>query len=313
MIFRTDMADERRDIFRKANKLEDEISGVECETEELNDNVKITRVKILNEEGEKALNKAKGSYITIDVEKINNLSDEKQDFLINTISDEIKKLINQKIQKEDEVFVVGLGNENLVADALGSKVIDNIEVTRHIKRYFPQYLKEGERGISAISPGVMGLTGIETIEVVKGIVDNIKPKLLIVIDSLASRSIKRISKSIQISDTGIVPGGGVGNAQNSLTFESLNIPVIAVGIPTCVETAVIVNDSLDLFINKLQDEGKSNAHLNEIKNNDNYEEIKNILIPENYNLIVTPKEIDELVDNISTIIAEGINISLSNN
>lgn len=104
-----------------------------------------------------------------------------------------------------------------------------------------------------------------------------------------------------------------GNAQNSLTFESLNIPVIAVGIPTCVETAVIVNDSLDLFINKLQDEGKSNAYLNEIKNNDNYEEIKNILIPENYNLIVTPKEIDELVENISVMIAEGINISLSNN
>lgn len=218
MIFRTDMADERRDLFRKANKLEDEINGVECESEELNDNIKITRVKVLNEEGEKALNKAKGNYITIDVEKINNLSDEKQDFLINTISEEIKKLINEKIQKEDEVFVVGLGNGNLVADALGSKVIENIEVTRHIKRYFPQYLKEGERGISAISPGVMGLTGIETIEVVKGIVDNIKPKLLVVIDSLASRSIKRISKSIQISDTGIVPGGGVRECSKQLNF-----------------------------------------------------------------------------------------------
>ena len=122
--------------------------------------------------------------------------------------------------------------------------------------------------------------------------------------------IDRINKSIQISDTGIIPGGGVGNSQKGLTEESLGVPVIAIGIPTAVETAVIVNDALDLFIEKLQDEARSNEYLNRLKEEDNYEEIKEALMPKNYNLIVTPKEIDELADDMSILIAEGINMSL---
>ena len=310
MLFRTDMADERRDVYRKANNLEEEINGIECETEELQDKIRVTRVKILDENGEQALNKKKGNYITIDVKKITNLSDEKQENIINIISKEIKNLLNLHVKEDEEVLVVGLGNGNLVADALGTKVVDNIEVTRHIKKYCPEYLAEDERAISAITPGVMGLTGIETIEVVKGIVDNIKPKLLIAIDSLASRSIERISKSIQISDTGIVPGGGVGNTQKGLTEESLGIPVIAIGIPTAVETTVIVNDALDIFIGKLQDEARSNEYLNKLKEEDNYNEIKEALIPQNYNLIVSPKEIDELADDMALLVSEGINMSL---
>ncbi len=310
MLFRTDMADERRDVYKKANKLEDEIEGIECETEDLKDEIRVTRVKILNEKGEEALNKKKGNYITIDVKKITNLPEEKQNNIINSISKEVKSLINIHIKEDAEVLVVGLGNGNLVADALGTKVIENIEVTRHIKKYCPEFLNEDEREISAIAPGVMGLTGIETLEVVKGIVDNVKPKLLIVIDSLASRSIERISKSIQISDTGIIPGGGVGNARKGLTKESLGIPVIAIGIPTAVETAVIVNDALDLFISKLQDEARSNEYLNKLKEEDNYEEIKEALVPGNYNLIVTPKEIDELADDMALLVSEGINMSL---
>ena len=310
MLFRTDMADERRDVYKKANKLEDEIEGIECETEDLKDEIRVTRVKILNEKGEEALNKKKGNYITIDVKKITNLPEEKQNNIINSISKEVKSLINIHIKEDAEVLVVGLGNGNLVADALGTKVIENIEVTRHIKKYCPEFLNEDEREISAIAPGVMGLTGIETLEVVKGIVDNVKPKILIVIDSLASRSIERISKSIQISDTGIIPGGGVGNARKGLTKESLGIPVIAIGIPTAVETAVIVNDALDLFISKLQDEARSNEYLNKLKEEDNYEEIKEALVPGNYNLIVTPKEIDELADDMALLVSEGINMSL---
>ena len=164
--------------------------------------------------------------------------------------------------------------------------------------------------VSAISPGVLGTTGIETLEILKGIVDNIKPKLIIVIDALASRSIERISSTVQISDTGIVPGAGVGNARNEISQNTLGIPVVAIGIPTVVETAVLVNDCLSLFIEKLQEEAKSNEYLNNLKEEDNYEKIKETLIPKDYNLIVTPKEIDDLVENMTSIVARGINMSL---
>lgn len=208
MEFRTDMADERRDLYRKANKIEDEINGIECE-EEKKENIKITRVKILNEEGEKALNKKIGSYITIDLKKASDLSEEERETLEDVISNEISRLSEKFLKSpDDEVLVVGLGNNDLICDSLGSKVVENIEVTRHIKKYYPQFLKENVRGISSFSPSVMGKTGIETLEIVQGVTNKIKPKLIIAIDSLASRSIERVNKSIQISDTGIVPRWG---------------------------------------------------------------------------------------------------------
>ena len=310
MRFYTDMADERRDLYKSANKIENEINGIECELENIEDKINITRVKILDEEGERSLQKRKGSYVTIDLKKMNNMSEDLKEKIIEVISKEIEKLISSKIKKEEEILVVGLGNGNLIADALGSKVIENIEVTRHIKKYYPEYLNGNQRAISAISPGVMGVTGIETIEFVKGIVDNIKPKLIIVIDSLASRSIERIVKSIQISDTGIVPGGGVENAQQELTLESLGVPVIAIGIPTVVDLGTIINEGIDIFINKLQDKAKSNEYLNKLQEQDNYEEIKEALAPKNYNMIVTPKEIDDLIENMKDVIARGINYAV---
>ena len=205
---------------------------------------------------------------------------------------------------------MGLGNIYVTPDALGPKVINEIEVTRHIMKYLPQYVEEGTRMVSAISPGVLGTTGIETLEIIKGIVDNIHPKLVIVIDALASRSIERISSTVQLSDTGIVPGAGVGNKRTEISQATLGIPVIAIGIPTVVETAVLVNDSLDLFITKLQEEAKSNDYLNQLKEQDNYEQIKEALLPKDYNLIVTPKEIDDLIENMSEVVAKGINMSM---
>ena len=144
----------------------------------------------------------------------------------------------------------------------------------------------------------------------RGVYCNLFPKMLIVIDALASRSIERISSTIQLSDTGIVPGAGVGNTRKELSKKTLGIPVIAIGIPTVVESAVLVNDCLDLFIEKLQEEAKSNEYLNNLKEQDNYEEIKEALIPNNYNMIVTPKEIDELIKNMASIVARGINLSV---
>ena len=227
-----------------------------------------------------------------------------------SVAKELKELIEKHISKEDGILIVGLGNKEVTPDALGPKVVQDIDITRHLLTYAPEILKEGTRPVCAVSPGVLGTTGIETLEIIKGIVDNVKPKMLIVIDSLASKSIERISSTIQLSDTGIVPGAGVGNTRKELSKNILGIPVIAIGIPTVVESAVLVNDCLDLFIEKLQEEAKSNEYLNNLKEQDNYEEIKEALNPYDYNMIVTPKEIDELIKNMASIVARGINLSV---
>ena len=308
--FRTDLADERRDLYKKANNVENEVEGIESQQEDVNEKIKITRVKITSEQGDHAIGKPKGEYITIDIKKINLLTEEELEDASKILAEELKRLIGEKIEFKDDVLIVGLGNEEVTPDALGPNVIKNVEITRHIINYLPQYIDENTRPVSAIAPGVLGTTGIETLEIIKGVVEHIKPKLLIVIDALASRSMERISSTIQISNTGIVPGAGVGNTRKEISENTLSIPVIAIGIPTVVETAVVVNDALDIFIEKLQQEAKSNDYLNEIKEKDNYEEIKEALLPKDFNFIVTPKEIDELVLNMGKVVANGINMSL---
>lgn len=310
MDFRTDMAIERRDIYRKAKNLE-EIPGVEYETQDISSKIRVTRVKITNEDGEKAIGKKQGNYITIDINKINLSTDEELEQISNVFSEELRKIIENNVAKQDEMLVVGLGNLYSTPDALGSKVVKDIEITRHIKKYLPQYIDENERAISAISPGVLGTTGIETAEIIKGIVQNIKPKILLAIDSLASKSIERISSSIQISDTGIVPGAGVGNTRQELTKKTIGIPVIAIGVPTVVDLGTIIDEGLDIFISKLQEKAESNEYLNKLKEQDNYEEIKEALAtPNDYNMIVTPKEIDDLIKNMKDVIARGINYAV---
>ncbi len=309
MDFRTDMAVERRDLYRKANKIENEIDGIECNEEEIED-IKITRVAITNAQGEEALKKPIGNYITIDVKKINNIAVEKEDKIVEVIAKELASIVDKHIKKDEEVMIVGLGNLHSTPDSLGSRVVNEVEITRHIKIYLPQYIDQNTRSISAISPGVLGTTGIESAEIIRGIIDKIKPKMILAIDSLCSKNVSRINKSIQISDTGIVPGGGVGNARDELSEKSLGIPVIAIGVPTVVEMASITNDCLDLFIEDLQKKAESNDVLNKLKDEDNYEKIKQALIPNDYNFIVTPKEIDELIESMKDIISRGINEAL---
>lgn len=308
--FRTDLASERRDIYQKSNNIGKDIDGIESKAEEINENIKLEKVKITNENGEKAIGKPIGNYITIDVKNLKIIQEDDLQKAADILSKELKQILDNHIDEKGEVLVVGLGNIYVTPDSLGPKVINEIEVTRHIINYMPQYVEEGTRMVSAIAPGVLGTTGIETLEILKGIIDNIKPKLIIAIDALASRSIERISSTVQLSDTGIVPGAGVGNKRNEISINTLGIPVVAIGIPTVVETAVLVNDSLDLFIEKLQDNAKSNEYLNNLKEADNYEEIKEILIPKDYNLIVTPKEIDDLIENMKEIVSRGINQAL---
>lgn len=304
--FRTDLASERRDIYQKANNLE-QIDGIEATKEDIDENIKVERVKITNENGEKAIGKPMGDYITIDIQKLKIAQEEELEKAGEILANELKTIVAKHVDSQGEILVVGLGNSYVTPDSLGPKVTNEIEVTRHIINYLPQYVEEGTRMVSAIAPGVLGTTGIETAEILKGIVDNIHPKLVIVIDALASRSIERISSTVQLSDTGIVPGAGVGNTRNEISQKTLGIPVVAIGIPTVVETAVLVNDCLDLFITKLQEEAKSNDYLNQLKQEDNYEEIKEALVPKDYNLIVTPKEIDDLIENMTQVVATGIN------
>ena len=305
--FRTDLASERREIYQKAYNIQGQIDGIESESKNISDKIKLEKVKITNENGEKSIGKPQGEYVTIDIKKLKIFQEEEIEEASDVLSKELKEILNKHVEPQEEILVVGLGNIYVTPDSLGPKVVNEIEVTRHIMTYMPQYVEEGTRMVSAIAPGVLGTTGIETLEILKGIVDNIKPKLIIAIDALASRSIERISSSIQLSDTGITPGAGVGNKRKELSINTLGIPVIAIGIPTVVETAVLVNESLDLFIGKLQDEAKSNDYLNDMKENDNYEEIKEALVPQDYNLIVTPKEIDDLIENMKEVVSRGIN------
>ncbi len=233
--FRTDLASERRDLYQKANKIETQIDGIESEQEDVDENIKIERVKITNESGEKAIGKPIGTYVTIDIKKLKIAQEDEIQKASETLTNELRKLIDVHIDKQGEILVVGLGNIYVTPDSLGPKVINEIDVTRHLINYLPQYVEEGTRMVSAIAPGVLGTTGIETVEILKGVVDNIKPKLIIVIDALASRSIERISSTVQLSDTGIVPGAGVGNTRSEISQKTLGIPVIAIGIPTVVD------------------------------------------------------------------------------
>ncbi len=312
MNFRTDLASERRDLYRKANKIENEVEGIQTQEEDLGENIHITRVEVLNENGEQAIGKKKGHYITIDIKNLKIAGEEDIQKASEAVTKELKQLISQLVANLDDILVVGLGNIYVTPDALGPKVIQDIDVTRHILEYMPEVLDKNTRPVSAVSPGVLGTTGIETLEILKGIVDNIHPKLLIVIDALASRSMERISSTVQLADTGIIPGAGVGNKRKELTIDTLGIPVIAIGVPTVVEAATIAADSLDLFIQKLQQEAHSNDFLNQLQEEDKYQMIKDVLQPAEYNFIVTPKEIDELIENMSSVVARGINYATQN-
>ena len=225
--FRTDLALERREIFKKNNNLE-EIDGVEIENKEIDENLKVTKVNITNQNGERSIGKPIGTYITIDIQKLRLAEEAEIQKSAEVLSDELKEIINKHIESKDDILVVGLGNMYVTPDSLGPKVINDIDVTRHIIKYLPQYIDENSRPVSAISPGVLGTTGIETLEILEGVVKEIKPKLLIVIDALASRSIERISSTIQLSDTGIVPGAGVGNTRKEISKSTLGIPVVAI-------------------------------------------------------------------------------------
>ena len=294
--FRTDMADERVDKYKEVHNLS-RIDGIKVESIK-KENMCITTVDILNENGSIALGKDIGKYITIEFNELEYCSDDVKQNMIKELAEQIKILIGNKTS----IIVVGLGNKDVTPDALGPKVVGNINVTRHMLKYAKEFVEPNTKEISALSPGVLGTTGIETEEIVESVINSIKPNIAIVIDSLASLSVKRVGKTIQLSNTGITPGAGVGNKRHALNKENLGVDVIAIGVPTVVDMATITNEAIDK-VNL-----SNTTKLTELSSEERYSIISDALHTENY--IVTPKEIDSVISKISEIIASSLNMAL---
>lgn len=309
---RTDLAIEAREMIQeKQEKVENEPNGVVVETEE-GEGYTLTKVRIVNEEGSKAMGKPQGAYITIESPQLKENAVECHEAIIKLLAEQFDTLAKHK--KDDCVLVAGLGNWNITPDALGPKVVSRILVTRHLKGTLPEEIDETVRPVAAISPGVMGITGVETGEIIKGLVEKIKPSLLVAVDALAARRSSRINATIQMSDTGVAPGAGVGNKRMELNQETLGIPVIAIGVPTVVDAATLVNDTMDRILGSMitQTEEGSEFYsmLQGLEQEEKYTMITEILDPYTENMFVTPKEVDAVIDRLSNIIANGINIAL---
>mgnify|MGYP004553439323 FL=1 len=300
---RTDLALENREIYRLAQKIENEIPGIETEVDDSDSDMLVTKVKILTNEGAEALGKPIGNYITVESQMMNDEVESIDNKIIQKVADTIKDISH--LVKKDTVLVVGLGNGDVTPDALGPKVVENLQITRHLIEYAPEYVKEGTRAVSAIIPGVLGTTGIETSEIVKGIVERVKPDLVIVIDALASKNMDRISKTIQIADTGIIPGSGVGNSRFAITKETLGVPTIVIGVPTVVGIPTIVDEAISYVIEKTSEDDTEKEELK----NKNY--MKEILENKKFDFMVTPKDIDDIINNLSNLVANSINVALN--
>lgn len=279
---RTDLALEARESFEEDDV---EIRGVAVEEsyDEERD-IRVTRVSIETENGAKAMGKPVGTYITLEAPRLSEPDEDYHREVSEKMAEYLQELMGT--EKEKSVLVVGLGNREVTPDALGPETVGNLMITRHVIREYGKAAlgREKVHQVSGIVPGVMAQTGMETLEIVKGIVEETKPDLVVAIDALAARSSKRLNRTIQISDAGIHPGSGVGNHRNRLTKETLGIPVVALGVPTVVNAATIIYDAT----------GNSDA-----------------ITPNLNGMFVTPKDIDETIKRLSYTISEALNLALS--
>ena len=304
-----------------------ELEGVKHKTANIN-GIKVTNVELLKKN---ALNKKKGKYITLEFEDVTDFNNREK--IIKTLTLVLKKMLNLK--KNSFGLIVGLGNDKSTPDSLGPLVVNDIIVTNHL--YLLNEMSSSFKRVAAINPGVMGETGIETSDIIESIVNKIHPDYIIVIDSLASKSIERLNKTIQITDTGIHPGSGIGNKRKEISKDTIGIPVIAIGVPTVVDASVIVSDTINFiyknyaFNKEYMNNPKSKLSFNnvnylnkEIKDSIedkqnllgllgtlNEEELQiliyEVLNPIGYNLMVTPKEIDFIISNLSNVISKSLN------
>ncbi|MEK3991259.1 GPR endopeptidase [Robertmurraya sp. FSL R5-0851] len=348
---RTDLAVEAREmvIASRGKNVTDEqdlsnINGVVIKEKEEN-GIKLSLVEV-SSEGEKELNKKAGKYLTIEVQGIRQQDTDLQKKVEETFAREFSHFISGLgINKDASCLVVGLGNWNVTPDALGPQVCENLLVTRHLYQLSPESVDEGYRPVSALAPGVMGLTGIETSDIIRGVVEKTKPDFVIAIDALASRSIERVNSTVQISNTGIHLGSGVGNKRKELSEETLGIPVIAVGVPTVVDAVSITSDTIDFILKhfgrelkegnrpsralapagmtfgekkKLTDEDMPEEHhrntflgmIGTLEEDEKRRLIHEVLSPLGHNLMVTPKEVDVFIEDMSNLIANGLNAAL---
>lgn len=288
----TDLALEAKERYEEDNV---EIRGV-CIEEEYNEekDIRTTLVKIETENGARAMGRPQGSYLTLEAPNLSIPDEDYHREISEELARQVKKLIPEK--KELTVLVVGLGNRQVTPDALGPDVVDNLKMTRHIiLEYGVQAMGEQNRyQVSGLVPGVMAQTGMETLEIVKGVINETRPDVVIAVDALAARSTKRLNRTIQITDTGIIPGSGVGNHRNGLTKETLGVMVIGIGVPTVVDAATIVQDSMEKLLQTLEEKEKK-------------EFLEEMIPPALYSMFVTPKDVDETMKRLSYTISEGLN------
>lgn len=300
-----DLALEARDLVR--GQTGQEIPGVLVNKEQYQ-NATVTIVKIVEQSAEKIMNKPRGNYITIEAPALRDNNPAAQKEVADILAKKLASLFN--LPENAEILLVGLGNWNATPDALGPRVVNQTMVTRHLYKYAPEELKGGMRSVSAIAPGVLGITGIETAEIIKGVVEKIKPELIIVVDALAAGSVDRIGTTIQLADTGISPGSGIGNKRAGINIESMGVPVIAIGIPTVVNAAVIAQVTIDKFLEQLQNNPSLYQVYASLRPDFSQQVINNVLQPFAGNLMVTPKEIDDVILETSKIVAGGISMAL---
>ncbi|QCT02150.1 germination protease [Paenibacillus algicola] len=309
---RTDLAVESREMLAGQEPVQ--IPGV-VENIQQEDGIRITRLDVQNEAGAERIGRVKGHYITLEVPELRKGDTGLQEQVAAVFAREFEQFMQHiGLGPKSSVLIVGLGNWNVTPDSLGPLVVENVMVTRHYFELMPDRVAPGYRQISAVAPGVLGLTGIESSEIVQGIVERTRPDAIVAIDALASRSLERVNTTIQIADIGIHPGSGIGNKRRGLTKEILGVPCIAIGVPTVCYASTIVNNAIEMMKSHFAQETKQSGHimgmLHDIPEQERLALVKEVLEPLGHDLIVTPKEIDEFIEDIANIVATGLNAAL---
>jgi len=340
---RTDLAVEAREMYVEEKREIEDIEGVNL-TEYKIKGFQVTDVRV-DQAGEKKINKKSGRYITLETKAVKNSDSQQQQETAEVLSELLADLIKEnQIKKSATCLIVGLGNDYVTPDALGPKTVDKILVTKHLFTYHPEMVTDGYRSVAAFSPGVMGVTGMETSDIIRGLVKEVNPDFIIAVDALASRAIERVNTTIQLSDTGIHPGSGVNNKRKALSYETFGVPVLSVGVPTVVDAVTITSDTIDYvfkhFGREIKEKGQPSKSLvpaslsfggkklteadmpeqeqktkifgmiGTLTETDKRQLIKEVLNPLGHNLMVTPKEVDSYIHDLAHLLANGINGAL---
>ncbi len=298
---RTDLALEAREMLTR--KVNEDVAGVMMETLE-DEEVLITKVSITTGEAARIMGKKQGKYITIEAQGLREKNTLLQEKIMEILAKELVGLIDLK--KDAMILIIGLGNRNVTPDALGPRAVEKIVVTRHLQDMLSPELKGGVRSVCAIAPGVLGITGMETVEIVQGIVNKIKPDVVIAVDALAAASSRRVLTTVQLANTGISPGSGVGNKRFGLNQESLGVPVIAIGVPTVVHASTIAMDTIDTM-QETAPFARYFKSMESLSTEDRQVIISQVLPQVLGDLMVTPKEVDRFIEDMGVVVAGGIN------